>query len=77
MSSEFDTNPLPRKEVYALHSALFYGGLGIVVIPEHAIVIGYDPSTHQYFKRDPMFMDIEYEDYLGSNDISEYLHFSG
>ncbi|MBK7438667.1 MAG: hypothetical protein IPI77_18390 [Saprospiraceae bacterium] len=75
VSSEFDTKPLPRNVTDALRPDLASGGLAIVIIPEHAILIGFDPAMRQYFIRDPLTTQIVYEDFLGSNEISEYLLF--
>ncbi len=55
------------------------GGLAMVLFPvspnSHAVVIGFD-TNDGYFIRDPNCNQIEFIDFLNTNDITEYIWFS-
>ena len=71
---------ISKTEVLEIRENLKLGGLAMVLyftaIGAHSIVVGYDKDKNEYFKRDTSTRKIEYEDYLATNEICEYIWFS-
>ena len=72
---------ISKAEVLELREELKKGGLAMVLYDfpnggSHSIIIGYDSESNKYFKRDPNYKDIIYEDFLAVNEIREYILFN-
>lgn len=78
IKSNAQTINLPDAEVLELRDNLKLGGLAMIMTNNgaHAIVVGYDLQKQEYFKRDTNDTDYEFEDFLSSNKITEYIWFS-
>jgi hypothetical protein len=71
---------ISKTEVLEIRENLKLGGLAMILYfttnGGHSIVVGYDKDKKAYFKRDTNTREIEYEDFLESNNICEYIWFS-